>query len=105
MRRRSASPSVTLDDMAEKSETVIPGLISNDQRIDRAGRRETVRAGDILIVEANPDALDSALRALGLQPAMRGVDEDDKVIPAKLMLAETVVQSEAPIAGQTAISL
>ena len=60
-----------LDDMAEKSETVILGLIRNDQRIDRAGRRETIRAGDFLIVEADPDALDSALHSLGLQPAAR----------------------------------
>ena len=83
-----------LDDMAEENDAVIIGLIRNDRRIDRAGRRETVRADDILIVEADPDALDSALRALGLQPAARAVDEDGKATPAKLMLAEAVVQPD-----------
>ena len=94
-----------LDEMAEENDTVILGLIRNDRRIDRAGRRETVRADDILIIEADPDTLDSALRSLGLQPAARKVDEDGKESAAKLMLAEAVVQPEARIAGQTAASL
>ena len=94
-----------LDDMAEENDAVILGLIRNDRRIDRAGRRETVRADDILIVEADPDSLDWALRALGLQPASRAADEDGKAAPAKLVLAEAVVQPDARIAGQTAASL
>ncbi len=94
-----------LDDRAEENDAVILGLIRNDRRIDRAARRETVRADDILIVEADPEALDAALRALGLQPAARPAQEDGKTAPANLVVAEAVVQPSARIAGQTASSL
>ena len=94
-----------LDDLAGESDAVLLGLIRNDRRIDRAGRREIIRAEDILIVEADPESLDSTLRALDLQPAARAVDEDGKAKPTKLMLAEAVVQPASRITGQTAASL
>lgn len=90
-----------LDDEADEHGVVILGLVRADRRVDRAGRREAVRAGDVLILEAAPEALDAALSSLKLEKIGEGADRKD----FEMSLIEAVVQARAPIVGRSAAAL
>ena len=94
-----------LDEKAAEHDAVLLGLIREERRIDRAGRRERVRDGDVIIIEAAPEALDAALKALDLKPA--GSTEEDSRQRAKgdITVTEAVVQSRSRVVGRTAASL
>jgi di/tricarboxylate transporter len=68
--RGSASigrPLRDLDDTAAEHDAVILGLIRRKRRIDRPDRRQHVHTGDILIIEAGPEALDAVIAGLELK--------------------------------------
>ncbi len=88
-----------LDEDAEKSDVEIIGLVRRGQRMPGLARRVEIRAGDILVVEAGPEAIEDLLGNLGLDYVGTGVaalkDED-------LVLQEAVVAENSPLAGRTA---
>ncbi len=90
-----------LDEDAAKADVGILGLIRDGKRRFGAGRNVTLKAGDILILEAAPDALDEFRVALNLE----FIDESRKEIVAGeadgLSLIEVVVPRDARIAGKT----
>jgi di/tricarboxylate transporter len=51
----------------EEADAQVIGLVRDDMRIPGPGRARTLREGDILVIEAEPEALASALSALGLK--------------------------------------
>jgi di/tricarboxylate transporter len=55
-----------VEESLEESGAQVVGLVRNDVQMLAFGRTRVVRAGDILVIEAEPEALASALTELGL---------------------------------------
>ncbi|MEL7449544.1 MAG: SLC13 family permease [Pseudomonadota bacterium] len=55
-----------IDDELASADAQIIGMVRNDFRVSAPNRRRVARPGDILIIEADPEALTSALPSLGL---------------------------------------
>jgi di/tricarboxylate transporter len=91
-----------LDEAAEKADVEIIGLIRNGQRQPGIARRMQIEAGDSLVVEANPEAIDTLLGSMGLEYVGSGVatlQDDD------LSLSELVVPASSKLAGRSTASL
>ena len=93
-----------LDDIAEDNETAIVGLIRRGQRLPGLARREEIKKGDVLVLEADPDGLEKMVGILGLKYA-RGRKSDDGLMADDLSLLEVVVPEGARIEGRSALSL
>lgn len=93
-----------LDPIAEKKEAIIVGLIRQRRRLPGAARREAVRAGDIVVIQARPKAIDQLVGELGLEYVRRLAGTD---VPQDedLGLMEVVVPQGARIEGRSARSL
>mgnify|MGYP001823443360 CR=1 FL=1 len=61
-----------LDDLAEKSDVEIMGLIREGRRLPGLARIAKIEAGDILVLEASPESLEEALGVLNLEYVGRG---------------------------------
>lgn len=91
-----------LDEDAAKADVEIVGLTRRGRRMPGLARRAEIRAGDTLVIEANPESLDEALGALGLEYVSAGssaLEEGD------LKFAEVVVQESSRLNGRSAMSL
>ena len=91
-----------LDDLADKADVEIVGLIRRGRRLPGLARIAEIRAGDILVIEASPDSLEEALGILKLEYVGKGegvLEGDD------LILNEVVVQESSRLAGRSAMSL
>ncbi len=93
-----------LDQVAEDNDVTVAGLIRNEQRLPGQARLTEIRAGDILVVEALPEAMDKLVGALKLDYQRKGKDtrplgSDD------MSLIEVVVPGGALIEGRTAHGL
>ena len=91
-----------LDDLADKSDVEIVGLIRRGQRLPGLARVAEIRGGDVLVVEASPDSLEEAIGSLGLEYVGRGegaLESDD------LTLVEVVVRESSRLIGRSAMSL
>ena len=96
-----------IDDLVSEHDAIILGLLRNNRRVDPAGRHELVRAGDVLVIEAGPEALNKVIQELGLTPpsgaeggkrkSLLGVDD--------VALAEAVVQTRSRMAGRSGAEL
>ena len=94
-----------LDETADKADVAILGLIRDGKR--RYGRAATsiLRAGDALVLEARPDALDEFRAALGLSFSDAKRQEGLTAEGEGLEVIEVVVQETSRIAGKTAQAL
>ena len=91
-----------LDEAAEKSDVAILGLIRDgERRYGRASNTE-LAAGDILVLEAAPDALDEFRAALELDFSDAARQEKLNAAGEGLEVVEVVVPESARIAGKTA---
>ena len=54
-----------LDKISEENDVAIVGLIRRGKRLAGFGRRETIRKGDVLVLEAGPDAMEAVRRRAG----------------------------------------
>ena len=93
-----------LDDISEESDVVIAGLVRNNQRMPGQARLQTIQAGDVLVLEAAPKAIDEFIGKLklvyvGQEKHSTGLGGDD------LTLMEVVVPHGARIEGRSALSL
>ncbi len=95
----------TLDSEAEKADVVILGLIRNGDR--RYGRASgfLLQAGDTLVIEASPEALDEFRSTLSLDFSDAAREEKLKAAGDGLELIEVVVTDNARIAGRSAQSV
>lgn len=91
-----------LDDEAEKADVEILGLIRNDSRMPGLARRIEIKAGDRLVVEANPENIESLLGSMQLEYQGSGVSalEDEN-----LQLNEVVVPASSQLVGRSTASL
>ncbi len=89
--------------VADKDDVEIVGVIRNGKRQEGFGASLELRAGDMLIVEAFPEDIDTFRGALGLE--FFGEQPIGDRIPKGLHLSEVVVPRDARIAGRSAISL
>jgi di/tricarboxylate transporter len=91
-----------LDEEAEKADVEIIGLIRNGSRMAGVARRIEIKAGDTLVVEANPENIESVLGSMKLEYVGSGLsalqDED-------LQLSELVVPASSGLAGRSTASL
>ncbi len=91
-----------LDGEAEKADVAIIGLVRDGKRRYGAARNAVLRAGDTLVLEAEPEALDEFRSALKLAFAESDREERIKAAGEGLDMIEVVVPAEARIAGKTA---
>jgi di/tricarboxylate transporter len=90
-----------LDQTAEKSDVEILGLIREGRRMPGLARRVEIRAGDILVVEADPENIESVLGSMGLEYRGTGVaalEGED------LTLSEVVVPESSRLRGRSTAS-
>jgi len=92
-----------LDDDAEDADVAIIGLVRNGRRMPGRARYEVIAAGDLLVIEANAEAIDAFVGALGCEYV--GSEKHDGIVGEDLSLVEVVIPENARIAGRTALSL
>ena len=91
-----------VDDEAGEKEADLLGVVRNERRLDmRAGGRTFV-VGDILLLEAAPEALERLLKDWGLETVRA---DDDEKRPSNLSLAEAVIPPRSRLLGRTVASL
>jgi di/tricarboxylate transporter len=91
-----------LDDEAREADVEIVGLIRRGQRMPGLARRVEIKAGDILVLEADPSRVDAALGALELEYAAAG---SSALAQENLRLTEAVVPESSRLAGRSAASI
>lgn len=92
-----------LDDAAEEADAALIGLVRNGKRRPGRARLEEIRAGDFLVVDAKPDAIDRLRGVLALEYA--GEERHAKATSGGMSLIEVVVPRDARIDGRSALSL
>jgi len=92
----------SLDKEAENNDVEILGLIRKGRRMPGLARRVEIKAGDILVVEASPDNIDTVLGGMDLEYVGTGVtalkDED-------LTLSEVIVPESSRLVSRSAASM
>jgi len=90
-----------LDERAEKSSLDIVGLVRAGRRMPGLARAVEIKAGDILVVEGDPDGIEEAIGRMGLEYVRTGKQalEDEH-----LVLSEVVVPDGSRLAGRSAMS-
>jgi len=91
-----------LDVAAEKCDIEILGLTRKGRRLPGFARNTEIKAGDILVVEANPESIEDALGSLQLEYVGTGVS---MLKEEQLQLNEVVVPESSRLAGRSTASL
>ncbi|KIN78072.1 SLC13 family permease [Sulfitobacter mediterraneus] len=91
-----------LTEIAEKSDVAILGLIRDGKRRYGQARNVALKAGDALVLEAAPDALDEFRSTLDL--ALSDTDREDRLKAGGegVEIIEVVVQENSRLNGRTA---
>lgn len=92
-----------LDHQAEDADVVVVGLVRNGRRVPGRARREEIKKGDLLVIEANAEAIDIFVGALKLE--YQGSENHGGIVGEDLSLIEVVVPENARIEGRTALSV
>ncbi|MBZ0128068.1 MAG: SLC13 family permease [Rhodobacteraceae bacterium] len=92
-------------DEAEKADTAVIGLVRGGARLYGNSRNRTIQAGDALVIEAAPDAIDEFRTTYGLEFADPERKKRTDALSEGLSLTEVVVTENARIRGKTALSV
>lgn len=92
-------------DVADKNDVAILGLIRDGKRRYGTQRNTVLAAGDTLVIEADPEALDEFRAALSLDFASQTDQERVTADGSGLSISEVVVPESARIVGKTARSI
>ncbi|MEX0310265.1 MAG: SLC13 family permease, partial [Tateyamaria sp.] len=94
-----------LEEDAEKADIAIVGLLRDGKRRYGRARNSELRAGDALLIEATPDALDEFRSATGL--AVADADREERLNAAGegVEIIEVVVTESSRLVGRTAQSV
>jgi len=92
-----------LDDQAEDCDATILGLVRSGKRLPGNARREEIRDGDVLVVQAGPEAIDKLAGALKL--TFVGSEEIARADEGGLKLMEVMVPRDARIDGHSALDV
>ena len=90
-----------LDDVAEKSDVDILGLVRRGRRMPGLARVVEIRAGDLLVVEGDPESIEDAIGRMGLEYVGTG---EGILKEEELALSEVVVPETSRLAGRSALS-
>jgi di/tricarboxylate transporter len=91
-----------LDADADESDVEILGLIRKGRRMPGLARRVEIQAGDILVVEANPEGIDELLGSMSLEYVGSGIAA---LKDEHLTLREIVVPEPSRLLGRSTSSL
>ncbi len=91
-----------LDEQAEAHDIAVVGLVRHGRRVHGTARYARIQAGDALVIEAAPDAIDEFRSALKLD---YGGKTSHEAAGGGQRLIEIVVPEGARIAGRSALSL
>ncbi|MCR9213396.1 MAG: SLC13 family permease [Proteobacteria bacterium] len=102
-----ASPAIgqlvrELDEIADNNDVAVVGLVRRHKRLAGQARNVEIRAGDILVVDAGPKAIDQFRGALKLE--FDGEKRHEKVASGGMTVMEVVVPRYSRIEGRSAIS-
>ncbi len=86
--------------LAEEHDIAILGMVRGGQRLPGTARRESLRSGDLVVVEGAASAIDAFIGASGLEHA--GHNDRIELLGKHQVLMEAVVPSGARIAGRSA---
>lgn len=89
-------------DLAEEADVAVIGLVRGGKRLPGLARTRTLQAGDALVLEATPEALDEFRSAHGLAFAEEEREEKLKAAGEGLALSEVVVTETSRLNGRTA---
>ena len=92
-----------LDEQAEAADVAIIGLVRRGKRFPGHARREVIKQGDLLVIEANADGIDGFVGEFDLEYA--GPQQSDRLIGEDLSLLEIVTPQGARIEGRTALDM
>jgi di/tricarboxylate transporter len=90
-----------LDDLAEKSDVEILGLVRKGRRLPGLARLVEIQANDMLVVEAHPEYITEVLGTMGLEYIGTG---EGLLKNEDLQLNEVVVPEGSTLVGRSAIS-
>ncbi len=91
-----------LYEAAEKNDVAILGLVRDGKRRYGTQRSTILAAGDALVIEAAPEALDEFRAALSLSLAENALEEHLRAEGAGVSVIEVVVPENSRIVGKTA---
>ncbi len=94
-----------LYETADKNDVAILGLVRDGKRRYGTARSTVLEAGDALVLESSPDALDEFRAALSLDFADAKRQEALRADGEGLSVIEVVVTEESRIAGKTAMAI
>jgi di/tricarboxylate transporter len=92
-----------LDAETDEADVVIVGLVRKGKRLPGRARREEIRQGDILVIEADAEHIDAFVGAFKLEYV--GSEKYVGQAAEGLVLIEAVVPENARIEGRSAFSL
>jgi len=92
-----------LDAQAEDADVAIIGLVRNGKRLPGRAQHEIIATNDLMVIEANAEAIDAFVGLLGLEYV--GSEKHGGIVGEDLSLVEIVIPENARIAGRTALSL
>ncbi|MFQ5875733.1 MAG: SLC13 family permease, partial [Dehalococcoidia bacterium] len=90
---------------ATEAEVAVVGLVRGEWRIAAPSRFEILRAGDILVVEADSESLGALVDAAGLELSGSKELREDALGSDDVSVSEAVVTPDSPIVGNTAWTL
>jgi len=93
-----------LDQVAEQNDVAVLGLVRRGQRLPGQARWTAIRGGDVLVVDAVPEAMDKFVGALKLNYSSKGKDTSP-LSSEDMSLWEVVVPEGARVTGRTAYTL
>ncbi len=92
-----------LDLRVEDADVAIIGLSRRGRRFPGHARREVIAEGDLLVIEAGADSIDSFVGEYGLEYV--GSEKHESLIGEDLSLVEVVIPEGARIEGRSALDL
>ena len=92
-----------LDEQGEDNDLAVIGLVRRGKRLPGRARLADIRAGDILVLEADADAIDSFVGALKLEYI--GAEKHESLTGEGQSLMEVVIPPGAAIEGRSALDM
>jgi len=90
-------------DIADDDDINLLGLVRRGKRLPGAAREEVIRAGDVIVMEGSPQALEQFLAVSGMEAA--GSEKHGGIASKTVDLVEVVIPPGARIVGRSALEV
>lgn len=94
-----------LDAKADEHDAVILEVLRHGRRLALSGRRLDIDAGDVLLIQAGPDALERVLKVLDLTAAAKRATPGAVLGGEEISVMEAVVAARSPLIGHTLVTI